>query len=65
MNGYDVVMYETLKQKCNSNKLPIEITGERIRIDRLPFDSVNDAYFCICGYEEGFSKGRYKKEGQK
>lgn len=63
MNGYDVQQWILLVEKVTSHGIQLSPKGEQIVLLESgglimgTFDTVSDAFYFMCGYEQGLSKG--------
>lgn len=63
MNGYDLQQWFILVDKVTGQGIQLIPKGEQIQLLEPgglimgTFATVNDAYYFMCGYEQGLSKG--------
>lgn len=77
MNGYDIQLWTFVLKKMEKMNMHHEIHGEKIELlteslipqkESYPslgfFDDIKSLYDYLCGYETGFSRGKFEKKGK-
>lgn len=67
MTGYDIQLYQRTKEVAKYLKLELAVSGDRVAIGNPAtdvtlgfFNTVEEAYAYLCGYETGQAEGKKK-----
>ena len=62
-NAHDIVMWNTCKNKAQDAGLEIQFNGEAFLLLNKAyglFPTVESLYYYLCGYEAGYSAGKFQ-----